>query len=223
MSSQEKKIENAKGDRPDTHGAEGEGWYGFDLDGTLAVYGKWEGIDHIGEPVKPMCDLIRKMHGEGKKVKIVTARVAPRQLEDGTTGEQFIIGADGERKYATGFIKAWCQRNLGFMPEIVYTKDSLMLELYDDRVKQVVPNEGLLVEDMFASTVAVAIRDRLALQLERRHFGFTAGIMLVLLIQLLAFAAGEAYDRFFAKKPSREQKIEALHKAIHDFQSEDWN
>lgn len=175
-----------------------------------------------------MCDLIKKMNGEGKTVKIVTARVAPRQLEDGTTGEQFIIGADGERKYATGFIKAWCQRNLGFMPEIVYTKDSLMLELYDDRVKQVVPNEGLLVEDMLASTVAVADRlvsanDRLALQVERKHSGVMIGFMLALLIQLLAFAAGEAYDRFLAKKPSREQKIEALHKAIHDFQSEDWN
>lgn len=220
--------EKEQGNAPDTHGAQGKGWYGFDLDGTLAVYDHWRGLNHIGEPIKPMCDLIKKMNGEGKTVKIVTARVAPRQLEDGTTGEQFIIGADGERKYATGFIKAWCQRNLGFMPEIVYTKDSLMLELYDDRVKQVVPNEGLLVEDMLASTVAAADRlvsanDRLALQVERKHSGVMIGFMLALLIQLLAFAAGEAYDRFFANKSSREQKIEALHKAIHDFQSEDWN
>ena len=62
----------------DTHGETGKGWYGFDLDGTLAKYDKWEGIDHIGEPVKPMVDLIRKMHDEGKVVKILTARVAPR-------------------------------------------------------------------------------------------------------------------------------------------------
>ena len=37
----------------DTHGVEGKGWYGFDLDGTLAKYDGWKGIDHIGEPVKP--------------------------------------------------------------------------------------------------------------------------------------------------------------------------
>ena len=62
----------------DTHGETGKGWYGFDLDGTLAKYDKWEGIDHIGEPVKPMVDLIKRMHAEGKVVKILTARVAPR-------------------------------------------------------------------------------------------------------------------------------------------------
>lgn len=62
----------------DTHGVAGTGWYDFDLDGTLAIYDKWEGIDHIGEPVKPMVDLIKKMHGEGKTVKVLTARVSPR-------------------------------------------------------------------------------------------------------------------------------------------------
>ena len=36
----------------DTHGVEGEGWYGFDLDGTLAEYDKWEGISHIGKPTR---------------------------------------------------------------------------------------------------------------------------------------------------------------------------
>ena len=32
----------------DTHGETGKGWYGFDLDGTLAKYDGWKGIDHIG-------------------------------------------------------------------------------------------------------------------------------------------------------------------------------
>ena len=62
----------------DTHGQAGSGWYGFDLDGTLAKYDGWKGIEHIGEPVKPMVDLIKRMHAEGKVVKILTARVAPR-------------------------------------------------------------------------------------------------------------------------------------------------
>jgi hypothetical protein len=29
------------------------GWIGVDLDGTLAHYDGWKGIDHIGEPIKP--------------------------------------------------------------------------------------------------------------------------------------------------------------------------
>ena len=139
----------------DTHGETGKGWYGFDLDGTLAKYDGWKGIDHIGEPVKPMVDLIKRMHDEGKVVKIMTARIAPHKLEDGTVGESYITVPGGEkgatRNYAHQFINDWCHFNLGFVPEIVYQKDHLMLELYDDRVKQVVPNEGWLVEDIAMS------------------------------------------------------------------------
>lgn len=164
----------------DTHGVTGKGWYGFDLDGTLAVYDKWEGIDHIGEPVKPMVDLIKKFHDEGKVVKILTARVAPRPnleviptphpfyadsfegADDGDVPEYAAkaeFGSGSDRRLALAFyarrgwtahdfISDWCLKNLGFLPEITHEKDHLMLELYDDRVKQVVPNEGVLVEDM---------------------------------------------------------------------------
>ena len=142
-------------DTNDTHGEQGEGWYGFDLDGTLAKYDGWKGIDNIGEPVKPMVDLIRRMHEEGKVVKIVTARVAPRKNEDGTIGEQGILMNNeqgiAQHYVASYFIRKWCQNNLGFVPDIVYQKDHLMLELYDDRVKQVVPNEGWLIEDIARS------------------------------------------------------------------------
>lgn len=141
--------------KKDTHGAAGEEWYGFDLDGTLAVYTEWKGIDHIGDPVKPMVDLIKKMHKDGKKVKILTARVAPRDKPD--TKPNPYIGADAVPKTkmyakaewgAADFITDWCMKHLGFVPEITHEKDHLMLELYDDRVKQVIPNKGILVEDL---------------------------------------------------------------------------
>lgn len=158
----------------DTHGETGEGWYGFDLDGTLAKYDGWRGIDHIGEPVKPMVETIRRMYDEGKIVKIMTARVAPRanaeykerekcvppdyvstadfsglSVDAKTWIENMYLGLDtwGARE----FVIDWCLKNLGFLPEITHEKDHLMLELYDDRVKQVVPNEGWLVEDIAAS------------------------------------------------------------------------
>jgi len=146
----------------DTHGVEGKGWYGFDLDGTLAKYDGWKGIDHIGEPVKPMVDLMKRMHDEGKVVKIMTARVAPKEKPETKPnpykeGDWCIESPDFQpwalRNEWTPreFIQEWCHRILGFVPEIVYQKDPLMLELYDDRVKQVVPNEGWLVEDIAAS------------------------------------------------------------------------
>lgn len=135
----------------DTHGAAGEGWIGFDLDGTLATYDGWKGIDHIGKPVKPMVDLITKLHRQGRRVKILTARVTPRPLEDGTVQEQYVTVPDGDggatKQYARQYIQDWCHFNLGFVPEIVYAKDHLMLELYDDRVKQVEPNTGVVLED----------------------------------------------------------------------------
>lgn len=137
----------------DTHGENGEGWYGFDLDGTLAKYDGWKGIEHIGEPIAPIVNLMKRMHDEGKVVKIVTARVAPRRFEDGTVGEQFTWltrkpSSDPAAKYtATQYIQDWCEEtaHLGFIPEIVYQKDHLMLNLFDDRVTQVEPNTGRIL------------------------------------------------------------------------------
>lgn len=124
----------------DTHGAKGEPWIGFDLDGTLAEYKDWEGIDHIGEPIKPMCDLIKKFNAENKKVKIVTARVAP-------------LDGDNTREKARGYIKEWCKKNLGFVPKITHEKDALMVTLYDDRCQQVIPNKGVCIEEAAKSLI----------------------------------------------------------------------
>lgn len=35
------------------------GWIGVDLDGTLAHYDSWRGVDHIGAPVIPMLDRVK--------------------------------------------------------------------------------------------------------------------------------------------------------------------
>lgn len=219
----------------DTHGVEGKGWYGFDLDGTLAKYDKWEGIDHIGEPVKPMVDLIRKMHDEGKVVKILTARVAPCRLEDGTIGEQFTWltpapSSDPAAKYtATQYIQDWCEEvaQLGFIPEIVYQKDHLMLELYDDRVKQVVPNEGLLVEDLYRECGEMLKQSRadngwLLAELGSRCNKFLTGMLVWTLFTVLTFAGIEAYNTWFNREnePMR-VRLENAHKALHDLLN-DW-
>lgn len=140
--------------RHDTHGIEGTPWYGFDLDGTLAEYHGWKGIEHIGKPIKPMCDLAKRLHAEGKLVKIVTARVAPEPVRvDGVPPimqERLVSVFDSGQndwvlKYAHTFVEEWCEKHLGFVPEVTHKKDPLMLWLFDDRTVQVEPNTGRIL------------------------------------------------------------------------------
>lgn len=141
----------------DMHGERGRGWWGFDLDGTLAKYDGWRGVDHVGEPVKPMVDLVKRMYDEGEAVKIMTARVAPRSAPEKPLPNPYLANhwtvAEPDVQTWTlraewgprEFIQEWCYRNLGFVPEIVHEKDHLMLGLFDDRVTQVEPNTGRIV------------------------------------------------------------------------------
>ena len=140
----------------DTHGENGEGWYGFDLDGTLAKYDGWKGIDHIGEPIAPIVNLMKQIVGKGLKVKILTARVSPRTKPEDRPNPYLenhwcissptdMPWAAAKRWTAKEFIQEWCWRNLGFVPEITHQKDHLMLNLFDDRVTQVEPNTGRIL------------------------------------------------------------------------------
>ena len=229
----------------DTHGVEGKGWYGFDLDGTLAKYDGWKGIDHIGEPVELMVARIKTMHDEGKVVKILTARVAPRANAEYKDREQcappdYVAKADFSGLSANAkawvknmylyldtwgareFVIDWCLRNLGFLPEITHEKDHLMLELYDDRVKQVVPNEGLLVEDLYRECGRMlqqihADNGWLLYKLSNKFTGFLAGLWIGALLTMLIFVGIEAYDKWFGpeKEPAR-IRFEAAHKALSD-------
>jgi hypothetical protein len=107
------------------------GWYGVDLDGTLAFYdGNWNGPDHIGDPIAPMADLVKKWIAEGITVKILTARVNVPNPE--------------RTKEA---IQKWCQKHLGKRLEVTCSKDYDMICLYDDRAVQVEKNTGRIIED----------------------------------------------------------------------------
>jgi hypothetical protein len=131
-------------------------WYGFDLDGTLAEYHGWQGIQHIGKPIKSICKLAINLHKMGKEVKVVTARVSYRFQHGKEYGEEFIVDENGKRHYASDYIKEWCENYLGFIPEITDKKDYLMLWLVDDRTVQVEPNTGLVLgqlpEEMISSS-----------------------------------------------------------------------
>lgn len=235
----------------DTHGAAGKGWYGFDLDGTLAKYDKWEGIDRIGEPVKPMVDLIKRMHEKGETVKILTARVAPRTLEDGTVGiQRAMVPVVNLNEYlkepkspfdlvgnkttvelnAKQIVEFWCEKHLGFVPEITHEKDHLMIMLFDDRVKQVIPNEGLLVEDLYmdlGKKVKQMYADNgwLAAKVESKKNGFWAGFMLCVLLTFLVQIGCDVYNRYFVERTPDQVRMKQAHDALCDLLREwpvDW-
>ena len=104
-----------------------DGWIGVDLDGTLARYTKWS--ESIGEPIPAMVSKVKRWIREGKEVRILTAR-----------------GSSGDNKYEQLMkIYEWVEDNIGEPLEVTSEKDPEMVRLYDDRVRQVEANEGVLV------------------------------------------------------------------------------
>ena len=104
-----------------------QGWIGVDLDGTLAHYDEWDGVDHIGAPIAPMVKRVKAWLEQGIEVRIFTARV-------GGTPEQAAT--------ARPHIERWCREHLGEVLPVTATKDFGMYELWDDRVVQVERNTG---------------------------------------------------------------------------------
>jgi hypothetical protein len=103
------------------------GWIGFDLDGTLAKYTTWNGPTVIGEPIKPMVDLLQAYIAQGVKVKIFTARVA---------------SSNEDKDIARKAIEKWCIVNIGYIIPVTAEKDFGMIALYDDRCIHVQLNTG---------------------------------------------------------------------------------
>ena len=112
------------------------GWIGVDLDGTLAVYNGWVGTEHIGPPVKPMIDRVKRWIAEGQTVKIFTARMH---------GHGAPLVGGGTCDVITP-IQDWCEKHIGTRLEVTNIKDFGMITLYDDRCVQVIPNQGILVQ-----------------------------------------------------------------------------
>ena len=114
------------------------GWIGVDLDGTLAEYHGWNG--GIGKPIAPMVERVKRWLAEGVEVRIMTARVSNR----GGYSEESGRSADGafvlEQR---SMIQLWCWEHLGAPIPVTCEKDFRMVELWDDRAVQVIPNTGL--------------------------------------------------------------------------------
>jgi len=102
-------------------------WVGVDLDGTLAHWDGWKGIEHIGEPIQPMIVRVNAWISEGVTVKIFTARATvPEQIP---------------------YIHDWLEKQGLPRLEITNIKDFEMVELWDDRCVQVILNTGMPISE----------------------------------------------------------------------------
>lgn len=108
------------------------GWYGVDLDGTLADHKTGDDIDGIGAPIQPMIDFVKQMLSEGKEVRVFTARV---------NGED-----PGENECQRKMIADWTVKQFDQELMVTHEKDPSMIAVYDDREIQVIKNTGEIVE-----------------------------------------------------------------------------
>lgn len=116
-----------------------QGWIGVDLDGTLAKYDGWQGVEHIGEPVPAMLERVRQWLNEKRDVRIFTARAFRMLYPDGTPEKV-------EANEVIFHIHVWLESHgLPHLPVTCF-KDFGMVELWDDRCVQVVPNTGERVD-----------------------------------------------------------------------------
>lgn len=105
------------------------------MDGTLAKYTSWQGISHIGEPIIPMVNHVKKWLSNGTRVKIMTARVSSK------------VPAI-EREVARKAIEKWCLEHIGQALEVTAEKDFGMIELWDDRAITVEANTGNILTEL---------------------------------------------------------------------------
>lgn len=114
-------------------------WIGVDFDGTLAVYDAAI-FPAAGAPIAPMVGRVRRWLDEGQEVRIVTARASSVQNNPQYT-------EDGCRVLTTPVYK-FCMEHFDVILPVVAEKDFEMIELWDDRAVQVIPNEGVALRDI---------------------------------------------------------------------------
>lgn len=115
------------------------GWIGVDLDGTLAEYKTGDGIETIGPPIPVMLERVKHWVALGVEVRIVTARVAAcNRANDGGVVDSVEFAAAQDK-----MIREWCKEHVGQELQTTACKDFQMVELWDDRARQVISNTGV--------------------------------------------------------------------------------
>lgn len=118
-------------------------WFGVDLDGTLAASEGLKNLDTIGKPIPLMMERVKLWIAQGHKVKIMTARASdPNQIP---------------------LVKSWIKKHGLPDLEVTNQKDYDMVELWDDRAIQVLPDTGkpVLKPSAFGAPQAPLLKEEL--------------------------------------------------------------
>ncbi len=113
--------------RSRSDGRLGSGWIGVDLDGTLAQWQSGHSSQHIGPPIQSMLDRVKRWITMGIEVRIFTARAS----------------VDAHIPPVEEWLKTHGLEGL----KVTNVKDYRMLQLWDDRAIQVIPNTGELFKN----------------------------------------------------------------------------
>jgi 2'-5' RNA ligase/8-oxo-dGTP pyrophosphatase MutT (NUDIX family) len=114
-------------------------WIGVDLDGTLAEDVVPFTPLVIGKPIPAMVEKVKQALKEGKLVKVFTARLA-----------------DLENKQALHkLLREWTEKHIGTPLEATNIKDPGLIEMWDDKARQVKKDTGEFVAGKKAFTIEV--------------------------------------------------------------------
>ncbi|QIV65845.1 hypothetical protein Cp1R7AA1_155 [Mesorhizobium phage Cp1R7A-A1] len=102
------------------------GWIGVDFDRTLAHYTEWKGENHLGEPIVPMVERIKRWLANGIEVRIFTARWSDVE----------------NRQKLNTLLWDWLAK-VDLPPlRVTNEKDYGCIQIWDDIAVGVVPNAG---------------------------------------------------------------------------------
>lgn len=132
------------------------GWIAVDLDGTLAEYHGWISEEHIGSPIQEMAQKVRGWIAEGKDVRIFTARADGGEVAIAMGNPEGAKFRDIGR--ITTIIQDWTEKHFGVRLPVTNKKDYGMVELWDDRCKQVFRNTGVSIESALKQLIEAAER-----------------------------------------------------------------
>ncbi len=122
-----------------------------DLDGTLAYYDGWRGVDKIGHVIPEVLNALRMAQAEGAETWLFTARVS-----------------DPADAYTAGmYIKKWLAENNISVNGVTAVKHKFFSEFWDDRAIQVIKNTGEFVMYPYETPMAgLSGNDHMAMEVE---------------------------------------------------------
>ena len=81
-----------------------------DLDGVLAQYDGWKGIDFIGEPIDGAVGFVENLLRRGFKVLVYTTRTNPEVNTSTGTGQDHLVG-ERWHKHLVSLVTFWLNQN----------------------------------------------------------------------------------------------------------------